>query len=127
MFRVIVFGSRDWEDPKDRFDKGSVSHVLSAFVGYSTIVVHGACPTGADALASRWVRDSEEVFARKEEPHPADWTKHGKAAGPIRNQEMVDAGAHLALGFIRGTGSRGSEDMLRRLRKAGVLTIVTYR
>ncbi|WP_179429111.1 hypothetical protein [Spelaeicoccus albus] len=35
---------------------------------------------------------SVEVF-------PGDWSKYGKKAGPIRNQQMADLGAELAPAF----------------------------
>jgi len=53
------------------------------------------------------------------EPHPADWERHGRAAGPIRNQEMADAGADLCIAFPYGIG-KGTYDMIERARKAGI-------
>ncbi len=48
----------------------------------------------------------------------ADWDKHGKAAGPIRNQQMLNEGKpDLVVAF---PGGRGTADMVRRARKAGV-------
>lgn len=54
------------------------------------------------------------------EGHPADWKTHGKAAGFIRNQQMLDSGIDLAVQF---PGGRGTADMRRRLDKAGVKVI----
>jgi len=51
------------------------------------------------------------------EIYPADWETHGKAAGFIRNQEMLDSGIDLAVQF---PGGNGTADMRRRLDKAGV-------
>lgn len=51
------------------------------------------------------------------EPHPADWSTHGKAAGPIRNQQMADARADLCLAF---PGGKGISDMVRRAERAGI-------
>lgn len=49
---------------------------------------------------------------------PADWKTHGKAAGPIRNQQMLDEGKpDLVIAF---PGGNGTADMVRRARKAGV-------
>ena len=44
------------------------------------------------------------------ECYPADWDRHGKAAGPIRNQRMIDTGVDLVVAFhddlehSKGTG-----------------------
>lgn len=60
------------------------------------------------------------------EPHPADWNKHGRSAGPIRNQEMLDSGLNFCFAFVDKplAESKGTADMVRRCRAAGVQTIV---
>jgi hypothetical protein len=76
------------------------------------VLVHGAA-SGADTLCAHTWAD----WGGTTEPHPADWTTHGKAAGPLRNQEMVDSGLDLLIAF---PGGRGTADMTRRAEKAGV-------
>lgn len=91
--RILVTGSRDWSD------QDVISGALREYRGvpgdYPTLV-SGACPTGADAIAERYAANN----LWKIETHPADWGKHGRAAGPIRNAEMVEAGADVCLAFI---------------------------
>ena len=90
---ILVTGSREFdsfqmvddalhkaiEDPWERFE-----------------VVHGNCPTGADAFAAHAVDAINDHFRYNGWPPvahtrmPANWTRHGKAAGPIRNRAMVD-------------------------------------
>ena len=49
---------------------------------------------------------------------PADWKVRGRAAGHIRNQQMLDEGRpHLVVAF---PGGRGTADMVRRARAAGI-------
>jgi hypothetical protein len=51
----------------------------------------------------------------------ADWKKHGKAAGPIRNQKMIDEGKpECVLAF---PGGRGTADMVRRAMASGIHVI----
>ena len=51
----------------------------------------------------------------------ADRAKYGRAAGPIRNQQMLDEGRPtLVVAFPDG---RGTADMVRRARSAGVEVI----
>jgi hypothetical protein len=55
---------------------------LTATIGAQPLlVVHGACPPGADAHASAWVRARRgEGQQAAEEPHPADW-RGGRGTG----------------------------------------------
>lgn len=55
------------------------------------------------------------------ETYPADWKTHGKAAGFIRNQQMLDEGKpDLVVAF---PGGKGTADMVKRAKKAGVKVI----
>jgi hypothetical protein len=90
--RILVTGSRDWTD------RDSVWSALSRHASVVGVtVVHGDRPTGADAFAQRWTEHQPDVTP---EAHPADWEAHGRAAGPLRNKEMVSLGADLCLAFI---------------------------
>ena len=49
---------------------------------------------------------------------PADWKTYGRAAGPLRNARMIAEGKpDLVLAF---PGGRGTADMTRKARAAGV-------
>lgn len=50
----------------------------------------------------------------------AEWTKHGKAAGPIRNQEMADMRPDRVVAF---PGGSGTADMVQRAEAAGIPVI----
>jgi hypothetical protein len=103
--RIGVTGGRD-------FDSWHlVVHVLRQ-MPEGAVLVHGAAP-GADSQCAEWW----DMQGRVCEAHPAAWGTHGKAAGPLRNQEMVDSGLDLLLAF---PGGRGTADMTRRAQAAGV-------
>ena len=53
---------------------------------------------------------------------PADWIRHGRAAGPIRNEQMLREGCpDLVVAFHDDPGlGRGTADMVRRALAAGV-------
>lgn len=103
--RVLVTGSRGWPDDYTVDDAlTEVERDPARVPGSPLVVVHGACPTGADAYAARWVT-TWRGYPRKggeyvtEEAHPADWSR-GRKAGPERNAAMVALGADLCLAFI---------------------------
>src|SRR5690606_31819253 len=81
--KIIVTGGRDYQDLV------TVRKVLSEYHQEPRpILVHGGA-RGADRMAAYVARElGWHVVA-----YPADWRRHGRAAGPIRNQEMADAGA----------------------------------
>lgn len=136
--RVLVTGSRAWDDRKAIEDAlldawHDAVQTVSPEVG--VVVVHGDCPAGADAIAKQWATDN----GLSHEPHPADWSepcpdnclsrphrktsrKHGEycpLAGHRRNQRMVDLGADLVLAFHRNN-SRGTGDCIARAKTAGI-------
>lgn len=66
-----------------------------------------------DKAAERFAGDMRFTF----QEYPADWNKHGKAAGPIRNRQMA-AVAHAGVVVWDGE-SRGTLNMLTELVKRG--------
>lgn len=112
MSRILLTGSRDWRN--DSLINVVLAEALSQFPGAT--LVHGACPSGADATADLiW----HFCFGAPVERHPADWEKLGKRAGFVRNAEMVELGADVCLAFIRN-GSKGATHTADLAEKAGI-------
>ncbi len=108
---LLVSGDRHWtsEDP--------IRRELSKFPR-GTIVVHGA-QRGVDTIAGRVAEELGFVVR----PYPARWWESGKAAGPIRNAEMLEKEKpDLVLAFHPDIDrkSRGTKDMVAQAEKAGV-------
>ena len=115
-YRVLVTGSRDWDDAAT-LRMALIDAVADRPGGTEPVIVHGACPRGADAMADTWARD----YLIQAEPHPADWDRHGKAAGFRRNAEMVALGADRCLAFFKqGAGNKGTEHCARLAEAAGI-------
>ncbi|MHB1732993.1 MAG: DUF2493 domain-containing protein [Ferrimicrobium acidiphilum] len=106
--RVIVCGGRDYTDQ----DAIRTHLKLLRAVSPDATIIHGAAP-GADA----WAGYIAGTLGFHVEVHPADWARHGRVAGPIRNQEMLDSGADLVIAF---PGGRGTQDMINKAESAGV-------
>src|SRR5690606_8532231 len=79
--------------------------------------------SGGARGADRFGEEVAKHWGFQLEVYPADWNTHGKSAGFIRNQQMLDSGVDLAVQF---PGGRGTADMRSRLDKAGV-RVVEYR
>ena len=112
--RLLVTGSRTWTDHEAiRAELSRAWKQLGKHPG--TVLVHGACPTGADKIADEvW-----HEWGMPVEPHPADWGRYGRRAGPIRNTLMVRAGADHVLAFPVGH-SPGTRGCIRTARQAGL-------
>ena len=116
--RILITGSREWASPD------TLAWQLGLAIGeaeladhHPPVIIHGACPSGADTLAEQLCRD----HGVPTEPHPAQWGKYGKAAGPVRNLEMVTAGADLCLAFYHtGGANKGTGHCARAAEKAGI-------
>ena len=78
-----------------------------------TTLIHGGAK-GADYLAARWAENNGIPC----KAYPADWDRHGRAAGPIRNQMMLDTEKPFAV--IAFPGGRGTDDMRKRAIAIGV-------
>jgi hypothetical protein len=111
--RILVIGSRDWTDSEAVRD--AIVATIPTGVE-SAVVVHGACPTGADYHADTWGRLLSGLSV---ETYPAAWTLHGKRAGFLRNKAMVEAGADVCLAFIKNN-SRGASMTARLAEEAGI-------
>lgn len=106
--KLIVCGGRDWADA------GAVNRVLSVAHerrNIAMIITGGA--KGADSLAARWAHANGVPYLTV----PANWERFGDAAGPIRNQWMLD---QVVDGVIAFPGGRGTAHMVGIANNAGV-------
>lgn len=122
-YTIIIAGSRNFNDKEymNRHFGRFITELAREDLNRDFRVIHGGCPTGADALAEEvaWMWGLWDV-----EEYPADWEQHGKAAGPIRNRQMAeDADALIA--FLYGE-SRGTKNMIDEAFKRGLRVQVVY-
>lgn len=110
--RILVCGGRDYLD-YNYLDITLFDILDIGITGKDHTIIQGEAK-GADFLSKVFAHEYE----LKVESFPANWKKYGKAAGSIRNQQMLDEGKpDLVVAFPGGTGTA---DMVRRAKKAGV-------
>lgn len=95
--RIAVTGGRDFAD----WEKVWQALDIVAQAEPDFVLVHGACPTGADAHAHAWGVNRRQDM----DISPADWKRYGWRAGFRRNQEMVDSGLDGCLVFPGKNGT----------------------
>jgi hypothetical protein len=109
--RLLICGSRRYRN------RSKIRELLEQY--RPAVLICGMAP-GADRIAYEIAKKLGILV----EEYPADWAAQGKAAGPIRNQQMLREGkpdrvVALPVGSLV-MDSRGTWDMVRRARAAGV-------
>lgn len=112
--RVIIAGSRHF---RDQAVLNAAMDVADACGIVPTLVLSG-CAQGVDRMGERWAEHRHRNPRPAVERHPAEWEKHGKAAGPMRNSEMVN-NADALVALWDGESS-GTADILRKARVRGL-------
>lgn len=111
MSRVLICGSRT-------FSRRDAVEEVVATLPSDSVVINGAAP-GADSLGAACAR----LAGFEVETYPADWGQHGRRAGFVRNQQMLDEGKpDVVYAFVDKplTESRGTAMMVKIAQDAGV-------
>jgi len=111
-FIIVVSGARDWTDRK------IVESVLNRFDAKTSVLIHGDC-RGLDKMAG----DIAEKLGFEVRKFPAQWDIYGKAAGPIRNIEMLKQNPDIIIVFHENLDkSRGTKSFVNSAIKMGLLS-----
>jgi hypothetical protein len=110
---LLICGDREWTNRRLIRD-----HIVRL---QPDCVIHGAA-RGADKIAGEEATDLQIEFIAS---FPAKWLKEKKAAGPIRNSRMLKNKWNIvpdyALAFHNNIEeSRGTADMVKKLKAAGI-------
>lgn len=118
IIRVIVCGGRHFADAA--MLSSTLNHLHSLYP-FRVVITGGT--RGADRLAEAWAR-SHGVECIAEPVTQEEWDTLGRAAGPIRNQRMIDD--HRPSHCVAFPGGSGTRDMIRRARKAGIVVLECF-
>ena len=111
--KALVCGGRDYQD------RDFVNKKLDQLnIGYKFDCIISGMAKGVDSYAAQWAK-SRHIGLHA---FPANWNKYGRAAGPIRNQQMIDEGKpDIVLAF---PGGIGTTDMINRSKKNNMKVII---
>lgn len=109
LVRILICGGREWKDYR------GIHTAIEVWKPY--IIISGAA-RGADTIAEE-LAYSLDIDA---EIYPAQWNTFGRAAGPIRNSQMLLEGKpDLVLAFHDDLeNSKGTKNMVNQAKKAGL-------
>lgn len=111
-FRVVVTGSRALRGPDAEAALWDALYGL--LDAHPDLVVIEGGATGADEMARAWAKRC----GVPNRSYPADWSKYGRAGGPIRNGQMLREEEPDLL--LVCPGGKGTLDMETRAIAAGV-------
>lgn len=114
---VLFTGSRGWPYYLQVVE---VAKQLQALLGQYTIM-HGAA-RGLDTFAGI----AASVLGLAEDPNPANWDLYGKAAGPLRNTDMLRKKPVLVVAFWADQ-SRGTLDCIDKAVNKFRVPVIIYR
>ena len=105
--KILVCGGRDYNDRDRVFDELNILRMDGPVA-----IINGDAK-GADQISYEWA----EITISPVVLHPPKWHEHGKKAGVLRNQEMLDMwDPDIVLAF---PGGKGTADMVKRSKDQG--------
>lgn len=118
--RILAFGSRTYDNYSQAHAK--LRELADTFFYEEEIILINGGAAGADTLCAKAAQAHGWTVITER----AKWSTYGKAAGPMRNQKMIDDyDPDIGIGFVSGEYTPGSLDMANRLIKAGIM-VVTF-
>jgi hypothetical protein len=108
--RVLICGDRNWDNV------GVIMREVWKLPAGS-VVIHG-CARGADTIAG----EAAKKCGLDVLEFPAEWEKYGRAAGSIRNKQMLVEGKPDEVWAFHSNivHSRGTLNMMQQADKAGI-------
>jgi hypothetical protein len=114
--RLAIVGSRNFTDYyvfRQKVEQALQEWLIEENKDITVEYVISGGASGIDSLANTWANEKECKMV----VHWANWAKHGKAAGPIRNSLIISDSTHV-IAFPSKFG-RGTQDSIRKAKREG--------
>ncbi len=119
--RIIICGGRHFDDYRTLEAEVNKKLEEDGILPTEVEIVSGHCQ-GADMLGERYAKE----YGCSLRVYPADWTKYGRAAGPIRNKQMVDYIVpfenRLVIAFVN-ENTHGTKNTISQAKKLSIPVI----
>ena len=109
--RVVIAGCRYYNNYDDA--KSYIDECLMSINKEHTVIIVSGGAVGADAIGERYAAE----HGLKLERYPANWSKYGKKAGPMRNRQMAEI-CDMVICFWDGK-SNGTHSMITNAENLG--------
>jgi len=109
--RVVIAGGREFNNYE------LLREICDEHITPDSEIVSGGA-RGTDTLGERYAKET----GRDLKTFPADWNKHGKGAGHIRNKQMAEY-SDMLIAFWDGE-SKGTKNMIETSMKLGLKVII---
>jgi len=111
--RIAIVGSRTFKN------YNLLTDIMHRFTGEISNIISGGAK-GADSLGEEYANFWQIKFT----VFRPNWTRHGKSAGFVRNQQIVNA-CDMVIAFWDGI-SKGTKDTIDKARVAKKPTFIIY-
>jgi phosphoglycolate phosphatase-like HAD superfamily hydrolase len=116
LYKVLMFGARDWSDPRPI--RRELRKLIKTHGTTNLVIIEGECPSGGADLLARIEAERANVHVVRV---PALWQTRYRGAGPQRNRIMAMLDPDEGIGFHPDIKkSKGTKDMANRLKRAGI-------
>ena len=108
--RILFCGDRNWTN------ESLIKEELLKFDTTRDIIIHG-CARGADRIAGYTAKE----LGFKVEAFPAQWDLYGRAAGAIRNRQMLNTKPDFVIAFHNNIlESKGTANCVKTAKHRGI-------
>ena len=108
--KLAIVGSRNFNDYK-KFKKHILEVVCLWELDLSDLTIISGGAKGADSLAGEFATDFDIPI----KIYSANWKKYGKAAGVLRNSQIINEATHV-VAFPSVTG-KGTQDSIKKAKE----------